>query len=284
MRICWALGALWLALFLASVLTPPPLGDVLGAVQPLLLIVILLIHCSMLYGWRGVAAYVAIGLAVGFVLEASSVANGFPFGSYVHNEPGPKPLGVPISAMLAYAGFGWYAWTVARVIGLERPDRNDGWGRFTTPVIAAFVLAGFDYPYDPIGSSVLGMWTYKHPSGQFGVPLSNFLGWIFTGWVLFQIIALLEHRFRATAAARSRGFWLLPSLLWLAFGLRYPFLWAAAPRGTVTAAGRTFVIGDVYEAAVAASLFTLFFTGLLALVRCRQLGDFGAAAGTAGDR
>jgi putative membrane protein len=132
------------------------------------------------------------------------------------------------------------------------------------------VLAGFDYPFDPIGASVQGMWTYKYPSGQFGVPLTNYLGWIFTGWVLFQIFALAEHRFRAVAASTLRSYWLLPCLIWIAMALQYPIFWAAAVGGTVTQGGRVFMIVDIYEASVAGSLFTLVLIGMIGVVRLFQ--------------
>jgi putative membrane protein len=268
LKACWVLAALWAPLYLlpsTGLKSGPVLA--LGAFAPLLMIAILLLHGSIAYGWRGIGAYLAIGIAAGFALEASSVAFGFPFGFYVHNEPGPKPLGVPISAMLGYAVLGWYAWALGNILARERPWARGGVGRFTVPIVAAFVLAGFDYPFDPIGASVLGLWTYAHPSGQFGVPLTNYLGWIFTGWVIFQLFALVEARFAAAPAGASRGYWLLPCLIWTWTALQYPLLLAAAPGGTVARGGRTFVTADIYEAALAASLFSVVFAGLAALAR-----------------
>jgi hypothetical protein len=55
--------------------------------------------------------------------------------------------------------------------------------------------------------------------------------------------------------------------VWLCSALPLPLMWAAAPAGTVQQGERTFVIADIYEAAVAASLFTLIFTSLVALSR-----------------
>ena len=278
LRICWVLGALWLGTFLgALLLAGSGIGAALGGVQSLLLITILLVHGSLLYGWAGLGAYLAIGIAVGFACEASSVANGFPFGSYVHHAPGPKPLGVPIPAILAYVGVGWYAWTVGRVLMLERPDRMTGLARFTTPVIAGLVIAGFDYPYDPIGATIQKAWTYTYPSGQFGVPLTNYLGWAFTGWLLFQIFALIEHRFRPARAATTRGYWLLPCLIWLVMAAQFLILWLKAPAGTTSVGARTFIIADIYEAALAGSLFTLLMVGLIGVIRLAQSTAFAAS-------
>ncbi|WP_313805160.1 carotenoid biosynthesis protein [Sphingobium sp.] len=271
LRICWGLAALWLTIYVgSSILGESALGGMLWGISFLLLFAILLCHGSLLYGWRGVGAYLAIALAAGFTFEASSIATGFPFGYYVHNVPGPSLFGVTIMAATIYAVVGWYAWIVARSILLDRPDRNRGSARFTTPVIAAFILAGFDYPFDPIGSTIRGMWTFAYPGGQFGVPLSNFLGWIFTGWIIFQALALIEHRFHGASISASRNYWLLPCLIWMAMALQYPLLWGNAPSGITKLGSRSFVTADIYEAALIGSLFTLLLVGMIGVARlCR---------------
>ncbi len=269
LRLCWALAAVWLTAFLFSqVQAGLPTGAYAGAAQGLMLALIVVVHGWLAYGWKGLGAYVLIVATVAFSLEACSIATGFPFGYYTHYLAiGPKPLGVPIPVVIGYVVLGWFGWTLARLITRDDPSNAGGLTRFTTPIVASFILAGYDYPYDPIGSAVLNMYAYRHPSGQFGVPLTNYLGWLFTGWVFFQLFALLENRFRPSAAAGRRGFWLLPCLIWLGIALQYPILFAAAPAGTVERGGRSFVVADIYEAAVAGSLFTVVFPALIALIR-----------------
>jgi len=264
LKICWGLVLAWLAAMIISIVTQ---NFIIGASSALLLPAIMLVHGSILYGWRGVLAYVVIGVAVGFTLEASSVANGFPFGSYVHNVPGPKPMGVPIQAITAYMLIGWFALMMAKIIALDVPWRAQPLSRLTVPVIAAFIIAGLDLPYDPIGATVQNDWTFTYPGGQFGVPLTNFLGWMFTGWVLFQIFVWIEGRFTPAPAAKSRQFWLVPCIFWFGMAIKFPFDWMRAPAGTVTLGERTFVIADVYEAAVITSLFTLVGVSVIAAAR-----------------
>lgn len=264
LKICWALTLGFTAMTLISLALPQ---SSVGMLAALLLPTIMVVHGSLLYGWKGLGTYVIIGLVVGFCLEASSVANGFPFGSYVHNTPGPKPMGVPIQAITAYMLIGWFAMMLAKVIALDTPWRPQSFSRITVPIIAAFILAGLDLPYDPVGATVNNDWTFTYPSGQFGVPLSNFLGWMFTGWVLFQVFAMLESRFPPSAAAKTRQFWLIPCLFWFTMALKFPFDWMRSPEGTVIVGGRTFIIADVYEAAVITSLFTLVAISVIAAVR-----------------
>ncbi len=236
-----------------------------AALQSLMLVAFVSLHASLSHGWLGFGAFAAIALTVAFGLEANSIANGFPFGFFAHNVPGPRLLEVPLHVPLAYVVLGWIAWTLARTIVRRRPGDVGGSAVVLLPILAALILTGFDYCYDAIGSTVKGLWTYRHPSGQFGVPLTNFLGWVFTGWLFFQLFALVEGRFPPdTDAVDRRGYRLLPSLVWGGMTLQFPLLWANVPAGTVAVAGRSFMIADIYEASVIAALLTMVPVALAA--------------------
>ncbi|HKX78930.1 MAG TPA: carotenoid biosynthesis protein [Novosphingobium sp.] len=270
LRICWGMGIAWLAGFFGSLLLGGTPALVAGVVQVVMLIAIVVVHSSILYGWTGTLIYLVLGSAIGFGLEASSVANGFPFGTFVHHEPGPKPLGVSIQAILVYVLAGWYAWVIARAAVLTLPWRLAGANRFFVPLVAALVLAGLDFPHDAIGATVNKMWTYAYPSGQFGVPLTNFLGWIFTGWVLFQLFALIGHRFPSTAASANPRYWLIPCLIWAVMPIQFLISWRDAPEGTVSLGQSVFVIADIHEAAVIGSLFSMLLPALIGIFRMLQ--------------
>jgi uncharacterized membrane protein len=269
LKFCWGIAALWLAGFIVATLRAgSAAGQVAAAVQVLALVAFVVVHGSLSNGWRGFGVYLLMSLAVGFAYEASSIATGFPFGFYKHNAaPGPRLLDVPLSVALGYVILGWFGWTLGRLIARERPTDAGGVNSFTTPIIASFVLAGYDFAYDPIGSTVLDLYTYRSPSGLFGVSLKNFLGWLLTGWTFFQMFALVEKRFPPSPVVKRWDFWLLPCLIWFAIALQYPIMFATAPAGMVTRGDRSFVIADVYEAAVAAALFTMTFTAIIAIVR-----------------
>ncbi|MFY0567120.1 carotenoid biosynthesis protein [Archangium lansingense] len=267
--LCWIFAALWLLFFLGSVV---PAGSdssaITSGLQALCFVLFVVTHASLSNGWRGAGLFFAFAVVVAFLLEASSIATGFPFGFYVHHVAGPKPLGVPPHVAIGYAILGWMAWTLARLIVRQHPSASGGFNRFTTPLVASFILTAYDYAYDPIGSTVLGMWSYRYPSGYFGVPLSNFLGWMFTGWVFFQLFALIESRFPPNRAAVTQAsYWLLPCLLWGVSAVQYPIKLAHGPAGSVSVAGRTFVTADVYEAAVVAALLTMVFAAVTAAFR-----------------
>jgi putative membrane protein len=267
--VCWAAAVVWLIVLLFSAaLAGTPAGAQASGIQALILALVVVMHARLSYGWKGLCVYVLVVSTIAFSCEACSIATGFPFGYFQHNvSAGPKPLGVPLTVAMGYVVLGWFAWTLARLIARDTPYQASGLERFTTPIVASFILAGFDFPADPIGSAVLNIFSYRHPSGQFGVPLKNYLGWLLTGWLFFQVFAFVEQRFRASSAVGRRAFWLLPCVVWSGLALQFPLLLAAAPAGTAEVGGRSFVIADIYEAAVAGSLLTMALPIILALIK-----------------
>ncbi len=269
LAVCWMLVGVWGAcLVVTSVWPVAAMASAAEDLKALAFLLCVALHASLSYRWLGTGAFFVIVYVVAFVFEALSIATGFPFGFYEHGPSfGMQVLRVPLMVPLVYVLLGWFAWTLACIIVRERPTQRGGATRVVTPLAAAFILTGFDFVYDPIGSAALGLWVYRDPSGYFGVPLTNFLGWLLTSWVAFQLFALVEERFIRTAGVERIGYWLLPCVIWTAIALQYPFLYARASAGTVTVGGGTFVISDIYEAAVAAGLLTMLFVSLVAVSR-----------------
>ena len=232
------------------------------------MLLLVIAHAAIGYGWAGFAGFFAITYVVALLFEASSIATGFPFGFYVHHlGPVLKLLGVPWLVPLGYVAAGWFAWTLACVLVRDHPSKSGGWARFTTPLIASFIVTGSDACFDPIGATARGQWTYRDPSGLSGVPLTNFLGWLLTCWVFYQIFALCEPRFRPRPITERTGYWVAPCLIWIAMAAQYPLMYRTASHAVVATGGRSFVVADIYETAVTMSLLTHVFVGLLAMVR-----------------
>lgn len=269
-KLCWAVFVLWFGASLWSFLEPGSgASALLGQV---LLLAFVALHGSLSYGWRGTAVYVVIAGAVSMLLEITSVNFGFPFGFYTHHTPG-QLLGVPVIIPLVYATLGWAPWVMARVIVRDRPDAaGEASARFFTPVVAAFILTFYDFPSDPISATITHAFTYRHPGGYFGVPLTNYLGWLFNGFVFYQLFALVEDRFAPPdapqrAALKSSGYWLMPCLITVTPALRFVIAYLGAPEGTASVEGRIFLISDIYESGIIASLMTAVFAVLIAVVR-----------------
>lgn len=264
--LCWVFAGLWLVFSVVArlpTITRP--ATTLEGLQLGALLGFAVVHASLSIGWRGFVAYFATSYLVAFAFEATSIASGFPFGHYVHHTEGPRLLDVPVVVPMAYVTYGWFAWTLARLIAPAAPQPGSHADRVVTPLIAAFILAGWDFGYDAIGSTVRDLYTYRDPSGFMGVPLSNFLGWLLSGWVIFQLFALVADRFSPATARLGHRLW--PCAIWALIPVLYLADLVNAPKGTVGRGGREFVVVDVYEASATAAILTMLLPAALAASR-----------------
>lgn len=254
----WLLIALW-AVATGYGLFVPEAGSVAGSLPLLALLAFCLSHGAGRYGWGGIGLFLAIALVIANLYENLSITTGFPFGLYHHTEAmGPKLFHVPlIIGPLFFCGT-YLAWTLAEILlGKAR-------SALVTPLIAAFIVTGWDIVGDAVGATVQGNWIYAQGGGYFGVPLSNFLGWYLTTWTIFQAFALLGRR----AQGREAGYWLQAPVMWAVMALPYPLLWAMAPAASVTdQAGTAWQVGHVLEGAAIMSIFIMIFVAALAAAR-----------------
>jgi uncharacterized membrane protein len=49
---------------------------------------------------------------------------------------------------------------------------------FAVPIVAAFIMVGWDVCLDPASSTIAHIWIWENGGGYFGVPLTNYLGHI----------------------------------------------------------------------------------------------------------
>src|SRR5262249_48299661 len=125
--------------------------------------------------------------------EALGVHTGFPFGHYYFTDGmGPKLFDVPILMGPAYVGMGYISFTVARIITASRDQHDEvrGWRVFTLPLAASFVMVAWDIAIEPVLSTFAHYWVWSRGGAYFGVPLSNFVGWYGTNYLIFQFFAL----------------------------------------------------------------------------------------------
>jgi uncharacterized membrane protein len=149
-----------------------------------------LIHGAIRYRARGILTFVAICLVVGNGSENLSILTGFPFGHYYFTDVmGPKLLNVPILLGLAYIGMGYLSWTLASVI-LGGTRNHAGLGVVAVPVVASFVMTAWDLSMDAVWGTLVHGWIWLQGGAYFGVPVSNFLGWYLTVYVIYQLFAL----------------------------------------------------------------------------------------------
>ncbi len=231
------------------------------------LLVFVVLHTLTLYKPAGAIAYFVIAVTVSFPLEACSIATGFPFGFYTHYMPGPRALGVPFPVVMAWVMVAWVAWILARVIVGECRSRR--FGVLATPVVATLIAGGYDLVIDPFGAA-RQLYSYRSPSGVLGVPLSNYVGWLITGWLLFQAFALIERRFRREPTASTRSALLMPAVVWFGLGLQVNLGLLLVGDETTTIQGTSVALKDIYETCSEMTWFMMGLVVVLSVIRLFQ--------------
>jgi len=268
-------AALWLAIvcYLAASIAlswnPTPLAQALAVI----FIASAVAHASCAYGFKDALVLVLMCVAITFVIENIGAATGFPFGRY-HFEVDPELIhvgAIPIIVGPLWFGAGYFSWVVASIL-LDGADRHldRAFDFFALPVVAAFVMTQWDVVMDPPESTVAKVWIWHDGGGDFGVPLSNYFGWLLTSWLFFQAFAIYLRRRTVTRPRRhqSRRLGLIAILFYASAGLTHIVPWLMGQSGEVAdAAGHVWRIHDLRETTVAVMLFTMFFTAMLAGLR-----------------
>ncbi len=112
---------------------------------------------------------------------------------FLHRGHGAEDIWIfPVLLGLAYVGAGYVSWVVAEaLVGRE------GWTAtrlLLTPAVASCAMTAWDLAMDPVWANVDRAWIWRDGGGWFGVPLSNYFGWLLTTWVFYQAFALILAR------------------------------------------------------------------------------------------
>ncbi len=179
-------------------------------------------------GWQRTLFWLASGTFLGWLMEFSSVRNGFPFGHYsYHEENFPNELfigGVPLFASLSFAFLTYFGYSVActllsrltrRGADIQREIDPSVDGSIRVLALAAIITTWSDTVTDPVAHLgkywFLGdLYNYRSGGVHFDVPLSNYAGWIFTSLAIVLVNQLFDGLLRVPA----RGFYLPCKPLW----------------------------------------------------------------------
>jgi len=278
----WLLPGLLLACYLAArVLEVVPASiprTAIVALDVLSAMAFALVDGARHYRLRGILVFALICIVVGNLVENLGVATGFPFGRYYFVElMGPKLFHVPVLLGLAYIGMAYVSWSVARLI-VGGDDAPGGGSRLLAlPAVAAFVMAAWDLAQDPVWSTVLHGWVWRDGGPWFGVPISNYLGWYGTVFLIYLLFALyLRRRPVAATAGPSASLW--PALLFYAFCAACNVLQTiptANPALVADPSGRTWHAADI---TAASALVSIFVMGGFAAIAAARLAAQGRAA------
>ena len=153
--------------------------------------------------------YALVCFVLSNVAENLSVITGFRFGFFEHSAAtGPRLFNIPWLATPTYMAMGFISWTVAQVL-MGRMTRRS-WARqpVGTALVAAFVFSMWDFSNDAVFHTVNGAFWYREAGAFFGVPSSNFLGWLLSTFLIFVAFGLFlarragQHGHKRTRARR----------------------------------------------------------------------------------
>jgi uncharacterized membrane protein len=161
-------------------------------------------------GWRRTLLFLPVGYSVAWLSEFSSIHWGFPYGHYFYipNTVDQElwVFGVPFMDSLSYVFLSYCSYSMAlfvlspvlftkkRVIVLEtrRLRRSP-----QTLILGAFLFVLLDIIIDPVALQghrwFLGqIYGYREAGLYFGIPMSNFAGWLMVGLTMIGVLQLLD--------------------------------------------------------------------------------------------
>ncbi|MGA2027779.1 MAG: carotenoid biosynthesis protein [Syntrophobacteraceae bacterium] len=164
-------------------------------------------------GWKRTLAYIPLGYTLAWISEFSSIHWGFPYGDYFYIQSTSHRelwvFGVPFMDSLSYVFLSYCSYSLAvflmspvtlwsgNLLTLETSRIRRSW---QTLILGAFLFVLLDIVIDPVALQgarwFLGrIYGYRHEGFYFGIPLSNFAGWLLVGAVLTSALQALERMF-----------------------------------------------------------------------------------------
>jgi uncharacterized membrane protein len=165
------------------------------AIEVLSALAFALVDGARHYGWRSILLFAGICAVIGNVVENIGVATGFPFGRYEFLElMGPKLFHVPVLLGLAYIGMAYVSWMLARLIISPTGAPLSGARTLVLSIVASIVMTTWDWAQDPVWATLLHGWRWQEGGSWFGVPVSNYVGWLGTLLLIYLTFALYHER------------------------------------------------------------------------------------------
>jgi isopentenyl-diphosphate delta-isomerase len=138
--------------------------------------------------WLGLRDAILLFVVLGVLalaIETTAIITGFPYGHFGYSD------------LLGYRLFGYAPWTVAfawtpLVLAAYAIAAQTFKNTAVRIVTVALVLFLFDIVLDP-GAVHLGFWKYAAGGGFYGVPLSNFVGWLVSGAIAGAVLELFTR-------------------------------------------------------------------------------------------
>ncbi len=172
-----------------------PYGVAVGVLLQVIAVLVILIHA---WGARRTLLTVTVIIAAAWFVEFAGHTTGFPFGAYGYTDRlQPQLGGVPLLIPLAWLMMLPPAWAVAD----RMARRFGGWrGKLAFVAASAIAFTAWDLFLDP-QMVAWNLWVWDEPGAfsYFGIPWSNFLGWLAASAAITAIVARIAPLRRVPA-------------------------------------------------------------------------------------
>ena len=176
-----------------------------------------LLACVSHVGWRRTMAFTLAGYLIAFGSEWLSINTGFPYGWYYYIETTRNRelwvAGVPFFDSLSYVFLAYCSYSTALLIvsplkawrwNLATLETRSMRRSFAALILGAFLQTFLDIVIDPVALQgnrwfLCQIYGYREKGIHFGVPLSNYAGWLLTSFCLVAAFQLIDAR-RLSAA------------------------------------------------------------------------------------
>ena len=191
---------------------------------------------------RRLLATLAAVIILAWGAEFLGSRTGFPFGRYHYTDLlQPQLGGVPLLIPFAWLMMLPPSWAIASIISPPPSGRKGEGTGLGVALLSSLAMTAWDLFLDP-QMVAWGFWAWEEPSGYFGIPWTNYLGWLLVTFVVTLVIrprdlpvGPLVAVYALTWFLESFGqlfFWGLPGPAVCGFlGMGVILLWAALRNG-----------------------------------------------------
>ena len=156
------------------------------------------LHGAMIWGWLNIITFVIISFFIGIFIEIIGTKTGLIFGGkYEFNlklSPGPSISGIPLIIPLSWSGLTYMILNYCELVlgGSFYSLSNQN---ITLLFLPSILMVLLDLILDPIAVDEK-RWSWKKSGVYYGVPLLNFVGWLFTTFLILFIFQLIQSDFK----------------------------------------------------------------------------------------
>lgn len=171
--------------------------EIPSIISVLTLAVPMVIGMWYLEKWRGLLLVVILGVFA-LSIETLGIYTGFPYSHFSYQTE------------LGYLLFGTTPWTVffawsplvfaSYLLSTYKKHRP-----LQAFVLFLIILVWSDVVLDP-GAVARGLWSYQTDGFWYGVPLQNYLGWIFSGTIAYLIIQFFVAKTRSAHVSVQKAY------------------------------------------------------------------------------